>query len=194
MLRILFFCIVGVLTISCNSDECSGREDRSLDPNAINTIPYVGGQEYEFVSSDGALIKTWVEKIEETLLPDFPLICEGYLELRFKKEDGELFMDILMRGTGEANLVQVSIFEYGMENGVIAQYQVNEDGSLSGVLPHDTYTFHESIMIDDQSYLDVIELNYPEFEEENDVDQLFYNADVGLIKLVSKDGYSITHL
>ncbi len=186
LLLSLFF-----LLNSCVLDECRGREDQSLDPIAVESIPYDEDLNYHFITSSGDEFSTTVEKIEETIVPDIPLVCEGYLEFRISKPGGELFLEILMRGSSQANMVQVAIFDTDGHNGIISQYEVDQDGNLSGVLPHDTFTFHESIEMDGRIYADVIELNYPDFENPLDVDRVFYNATQGLIKVVSNDGFFV---
>ena len=192
MKNLYFLTVCFLCFYACERDECKGREDRSLNTSAVNSIPYLNGQTYNFKSNEGDEISVWVERIEQTLVPDFPLICEGYLELRLKKPDRELFIDIIMRGSIQSDLVQLSIFKHGNENGVIAQFQVNEDGTYTSILPHESYTFHDRIEIDSVNYDGVIELRYPDLLEENDVDKVYYNADIGLIKVLSNSGYSIS--
>lgn len=109
------------------------------------------------------------------------------------KPDGTLYIEILSRGSINSDQIQLTLFDEAVA-GPIVQFAVlanNQLGKAAGV--DGTAIFHDSIEIDGQIYEDVLQLDYPEIQEDW-IRQLYYNRSTGIISLITYNGYSLQRL
>jgi hypothetical protein len=184
-------CIVLLLSYSCKKkDECRDRQDKPLNARVVESIPYTDGQEVAFTTNTQGTEFLTVNMIFQILRPDIPKICEEYLEVNLlEKGTAYPFIKFLQRGSTETDsVVQFTISPYKNDKYDIIQFVVRDDGELHSFLFNGESSFHDTITSNNFLYKKVLELQWDERIDPQEITRLLYNKEYGIIRYETKDG------
>ena len=180
----------------CKKDQCHGHTYESLGQKTKNNIPYQNGQIVSFKTNQSTTFNASVKRSFEVLKFEIPLNCEEYAEVDLTCTDCEgNFMQFILRGCcGGDSIVQVAISSNRNGRSNIFQYNVKPDSSMQSTLLTGSSIFHDTLTIDGKPYNKVLEVLQPDWLDPQDIIQLFYNSQYGVIGFKTRNGLIISRL
>jgi len=188
-----YFIFVFIITLcySCANDECSGKEYLEFNQVVIDAIPYVNGQQIEFVTNEGESFLLTVEGEKELWTGDNQCI-ENLTQQLIETGNQFSVMTIIHRGTREImDFIQISISSNRNNRKNTLQVQINQDGSMEAKIFATrpiTFQNHQVIEINNATYSNVLQINYGDIIDPEDISKLMYSKEKGVIQYETMGG------
>jgi len=195
-IHLLFFAFC-IICFSCDKDECNDRDFFPISETVLTSIPYTDGQILQFETSQQETFQVSVSRDLSISVPDKPAVCDEVLDIKLLEDGNDLeFVQFVQRGTTmEDDYIELSLSSYRNNRANVIHIKLDSDGSMSHYFPlNGTSEFHNSIQFMDKTYTNVVELNYDELTEAEDIIQFYYNTEFGIIQYTTNDGLIVNRL